>query len=43
MLLLPDFAQLVQAPPYSKSTKPAHDRMAATWAPRFVASPELEP
>ena len=25
MLLLPDFAQLVHAPPYSKSTKPAQD------------------
>jgi hypothetical protein len=43
MLLLPERRQLVQAPPYSKSTKSAHDLIAAISAARFVGKPELEP
>jgi hypothetical protein len=43
MLLLPDRRQLVHAPPYSKSTKSAHDFMAASVAAFFVGSPELDP
>jgi len=43
MLLLPDRAQLVHAPPYSKLTKSAQDLIAAACAAFLLESPELEP